>query len=122
MSKKLTKSELEFLVNLITNKIVEKKQQERNQVVENDPIFIEFKKRVDGLNSLREKLSDDYSQFNKEFRSKLSFFCNYNVQFQVDSVDSYEIRKDVEKKLLYEQIVLGGIGEDLIDKIVNELS
>ena len=31
MSKKLTKSELEFLVGLITNKIVEKKQQERNQ-------------------------------------------------------------------------------------------
>ena len=122
MSKKLTKSELEFLVDLITNKIVEKKQQERNQVVENDPIFIEFKKRVDGLNSLREKLSDDYSQFNEEFRSKISFFCNYNIQFQVCSVDSYFIRKDVEKKLLYEQIVLGGIGEDLIDRIVNELS
>jgi hypothetical protein len=120
--KKLTKSEQEFLVELITNKIVEKKQQERNQVVENDPIFIEFKKRVDGLNSLREKLSDDYSQFNKEFRSKISFFCNYNVQFQVCSVDSYQIRKDVEKKLLYEQIVLGGISEDFIDKIVNELS
>ena len=122
MSKKLTKSELEFLVDLITNKIVEKKQQERNQVVENDPIFIEFMKKVDGLNSLREKLSDDYSQFNKEFRSKISFFCNYNVEFQVCEIDSYQIRKDVEKKLLYEQIVLGGIGEDLIDKIVNELS
>jgi hypothetical protein len=122
MSKKLTKSELEFLVDLITNKIVEKKQQERNQVVENDPIFIEFMKKVDGLNSLREKLSDDYHELNKEFRSKISFFCNYNVQFQICSVDSYQIRKDVEKKLLYEQIVLGGIGEDLIDKIVNELS
>ena len=122
MSKKLTKSELEFLVDLITNKIVEKKQQERNQVVENDPIFIEFKKRVDGLNSLREKLNDDYSQFNKEFRSKISFFCNYNVEFQVCEIDSYQIKKHVEKKLLYEQIVLGGIGEDLIDRIVNELS
>ena len=120
--KKLTKSELEFLVDLITNKIVEKKQQERNQVVENDPIFIEFKKRVDGLNSLIEKLSDDYSQFDKEFRSKISFWSNYNVKFQVCSVDSYEVKRQVEKKVMYEQVVLGGISEDFIDKIVKELS
>ncbi len=122
MSKKLTKSELEFLVDLITNKIVEKKQQETNQVVENDPIFIEFKKRVDEINSLREKLSDDYSQLDKEFRTNTSFFCNYTVQFDVRSVDSYSVRRQVEKKVMFEQVVLGGIGEDFVEKLVEELS
>ena len=122
MSKKLTKSELEFLVELITNKVVEKKQRETNQVVEKDPIFIEFKKRVDEINSLREKLNDDYSQLDKEFRTNISFFCNYNVQFDVRSVDSYSVKKQVEKKLMYEQVVLGGIGEDFINKLVSELS
>jgi hypothetical protein len=120
--KKLTKSEQEFLVELITNKIVEKKQQETNRVIEKDPIFIEFKKRVDEINSLREKLSDDYSQLDKEFRTNVSFFCNYNVQFDVRSVDSYSVKKQVEKKVMFEQVVLGGISEDFIDKIVNELS
>ena len=122
MSKKLTKSELEFLVELITNKVVEKKQRETNQVVEKDPIFIEFKKRVDEINSLREKLNDDYSQLDKEFRTNISLFCNYNVQFDVRSVDSYSVKKQVEKKLMYEQVVLGGISEDFINKLVSELS
>ena len=121
MSKKLTKSELEFLVELITNKVVEKKQRETNQVVEKDPIFIEFKKRVDEINSLREKLNDDYSQLDKEFRTNISLFCNYNVQFDVRSVDSYSVKKQVEKKLMYEQVVLGGISEDFINKLVSEL-
>ena len=122
MSKKLTKSELEFLVELITNKVVEKKQRETNQVVEKDPIFIEFKKRVDEINSLRERLNDDYSQLDKEFRTNISLFCNYNVQFDVRSVDSYSVKKQVEKKLMYEQVVLGGISEDFINKLVSELS
>jgi len=122
MSKKLTKSELEFLVQVITNKIVEKKQQEVNKVVENDPIFIEFKKRVDEINSLREKLSEDFYQLDKEVRSNISFFCNYNVQFEVSSVSSFQIEREVERKLMYEQVVLGGIGEGFIEKLVEELS
>jgi len=122
MSKKLTKSELEFLVQVITNKIVEKKQQEVNKVVENDPIFIKFKKRVDEINSLREKLSEDFYQLDKEVRSNISFFCNYNVQFEVSSVSSFQIEREVERKLMYEQVVLGGIGEGFIEKLVEELS
>ena len=122
MSKKLTKSELEFLVQVITNKIVEKKQQEVNKVVENDPIFIEFKKRVDEINSLREKLNEDFCQLDKEVRSNISFFCNYNVQFEVSSVSSFQIEREVERKLMYEQVVLGGIGEGFIEKLVEELS
>jgi len=122
MSKKLTKSELEFLVQVITNKIVEKKQQEVNKVVENDPIFIEFKKRVDEINSLREKLNEDFYQLDKEVRSNISFFCNYNVQFEVSSVSSFQIGREVERKLMYEQVVLGGIGEGFIEKLVEELS
>ena len=122
MSKKLTKSELEFLVKVITEKIVEKKQQELNRVVENDPTFIEFKKRVDEINSLREKLTDDYKKLDKELCSNISFFCNYNVEFKPSSITSYEIQRKVEQKVMYQQIVLEGIGEDLIEKLVKELS
>ena len=120
--KKLTKSEQEFLVELITNKIVEKKQKELNEKVSNDPTFIEFKRKVDELNNMRDKLGEEYKLFDKELYDNTSLYSNYKVEFKVSTIETYSIRKQIEQKIMYDQVILGGIGEDFIEKVVNELS
>jgi len=120
--KKLNKSEQEFLVNLITDKIVEKKQKQLEEIVNNNSTYVEFKKRVEEMNILRDKLFTDFKQIKEQLDFKVNLFGCSKVDFIGDSICSYTIQKEVEKKVMYEQIVLGGISENLIDKIVNELS
>jgi len=133
MSKKLTKSEQEFLVELISKKIVEKKSARLKEVVENNPKYIELQKRAEELQVLGKQLDKDCDELDKELCEELgmsggwdnhplNLSCNYNVTLGVHSVSSYKTRQDVQEKLMYEQIVLGGISENFIDKIVEELS
>ena len=120
--KKLNKSEQEFLVNLITDKIVEKKQKQLDEIVNSNSSYVEFKKRVDEMNILRDNLFIDFEQLKKQLDFRVNLYSCSKVDFRVDSICYYTIRKEVEKKVMYEQIVLGGISENLIDKIVEELS
>ena len=120
--KKLTKSEQGFLVNLITDKIVEKKQKQLDEIVNSNSSYLEFKKRVDEMNILKDKLFTDFKQVKEQLDFTVNLFSCSKVDFRVDSICSYTIKREVEKKVMYEQIVLGGISENLIDKIVNELS
>lgn len=133
MSKKLTKSEQEFLVNLISNKIIEKKYQQLRDVVENNPTFIELQKRADEINSLRKQLEEDSKQLQKELCEELGMKggygdcpincdVNYDSSVKVGCLDVYNVRNVVQEKLMYEQIVLGGISEDLVSRLVEELS
>ena len=133
MSKKLTKSEQEFLVNLISKKIANKKEQQVSQVVETNPTYLELQKRVDEINSLRERLKEDYEKLEKELCKELGMSggygdcptrldCNYKVELTVRSISSYDISTKVQERLMYEQVVLGGISEDFVNKLVEELS
>ena len=67
MSKKLTKSEQEFLVGLISKKVVEKKKQQVSQVVDNNSTYLELQKRVDEINSLTNQLKQDYENEKKRY-------------------------------------------------------
>ena len=120
--KKLTKSEQEFLVGLIVEKIGEKKQKQLNEKVLNDPTFIEFKRKVDELNTRRDELNEEYKLFDKELYDNTSLYSNYKIELKVSTVETYSIRKQIEQKIMYDQVILGGIGEDFIEKVVNELS
>ena len=120
--KKLTITEKEFLVNLIVEKIEEKKQKEVNEKILNNPTFIEFKGKVDELNTRREELSKEYKLFDKELYDNTSLFCNYEIEFKVSTIETYTIKRQIEQKIMYNQVILGGIGEDFIEKVVNELS
>ena len=133
MSKKLTKSEQEFLVNLISNKIIEKKYQQLRDVVEKNTTFIELQKRADEINSLRKQLKEDSKQLQKELCEELGMSggygdcpincdVNYDSSVKVGSLNVYDVHRIVQEKLMYEQIVLGGISEDLVNRLVQELS
>jgi len=133
MSKKLTIAEKDFLVDLISNKIADKKKQQVRDVVEKNPTYLELQKRVDHINSLRDQLRDDYEKLEKELCDELGMSggygdrptkldCSYKVELKVDSISSYDVSRKVREKVMYEQVVLGGISEDFVTKIVNELS
>jgi hypothetical protein len=133
MSKKLTIAEKDFLVDLISNKIADKKKQQIREVVEKNPTYLELQKRVDHINSLRDQLREDYEKLEKELCDELGMSggygdrptkldCSYKVELKVDSISSYDVSRKVREKVMYEQVVLGGISEDFVTKIVNELS
>ena len=134
MSKKLTKSEQEFLVSLITDKIVSERNSKLKELIQNDPKYLEFKKRVEEVQSLSLQLDEDCKKLDKQFCEKLGMDsskwddrslilnCNYNVEVKIGSVSSYSVKRQVEQKVMYEQVVLGGISEDFINRIVSELS
>ena len=134
MSKKLTKSEQEFLVSLITDKIVSERNSKLKEHIQNDPKYLEFKKRVEEVQSLSLQLDEDCKKLDKQFCEKLGMDsskwddrslilnCNYNVEVKIGSVSSYSVKRQVEQKVMYEQVVLGGISEDFINRIVSELS
>ena len=133
MSKKLTKSEQEFLVELISNKIVEKKRQRVIQTVEKNPTFIELQKKVDQINSLKKQLREDCGKLTEQLCTELGMSgkygdnpinnnVGYDCSVEVSSLNTYDIKRTVQEKLMYEQIVLGGVSEDLINKLVDQLS
>jgi len=133
MSKKLTKSEQEFLVGLISKKVVEKKKQQVSQVVDNNSTYLELQKRVDEINSLTNQLKQDYEKLEKELCEELGMGggygdcptrldTSYKVVLKVCDPSTYDINRLVQEKLMYEQVVLGGISEDFINKLVSELS
>ena len=133
MSKKLTKSEQEFLVGLISKKVVEKKKQQVSQVVDKNSTYLELQKRVDEINSLTNQLKQDYEKLKKELCEELGMSgcygdcpttldTSYKVVLKVCDPSTYDINRLVQEKLMYEQVVLGGIGEDFINKLVSELS
>jgi hypothetical protein len=133
MSKKLTRSEQEFLVGLISKKVVDKKKQQVSQVVEKNPTYLELQKRVDEINSLKQQLKEDYEELEKELCNELGMSggyndcptrldCSYKVELKVYDPSTYDINRLVQEKLMYEQVVLGGISEDFINKLVSELS
>ena len=133
MSKKLTKSEQEFLVGLISKKVVEKKKQQVSQVVDKNSTYLELQKRVDEINSLTNQLKQDYEKLKKELCEELGMSgcygdcpttldTSYKVVLKVCDPSTYDINRLVQEKLMYEQVVLGGISEDFINKLVSELS
>lgn len=132
MSKKLTKSEQEFLVGLISKKVVEKKKQQVSQVVDKNSTYLELQKRVDKINSLTNQLKQDYEKLEKELCEELGMSGCYGdcptrldtsnkVVLKVCDPSIYDINRLVQEKLMYEQVVLGGISEDFINKLVSEL-
>ena len=107
MSKKLTKSEQEFLVELISNKIVEKKNQRIKEVVEKNPTFIELQKKVDQINFLREQLREDCDELTKQLCTELDMSgkygdnpincnVNYDCSVNVSSLSIYDIKRTVQ--------------------------
>ena len=133
MSKKLTVAERNFLVDLISKKIVEKKKQQVSEVVEKNPTYLELQSRVDYINSLRDQLKQDFEKLEKELCSELGMSGeygdrpmnldrSYDIELKVATVSSYEVSRKVQEKVMYEQVVLGGISEDFVSKIVDELS
>ena len=133
MSKKLTVAERNFLVDLISKKIVEKKKQQVSEVVEKNPTYLELQSRVDHINSLKAQLKQDFEKLEKELCSELGMSGKYgdrpinlergyDVTLEVATISSYDVSRKVQEKVMYEQVVLGGISEDFVSKIVNELS
>ena len=57
-----------------------------------------------------------------KFKELIFLLDNYKIELKVSTVETYSIRKQIEQKIMYDQVILGGIGEDFIEKVVNELS
>lgn len=133
MSKKLTVREQEFLVNLITKKIVEKRSEQIKDLVSTNPKFIKLQERVDNLILLSKQIDKDVDELNKEFCKELGLSggydetcinlgSNYKPDLRICGVSAYMVSSKVQERLMYEQIVLGGVSEDLVSKLVEELS
>ena len=131
--KKLTKSEQEFLVNLITKKIAEKRSKQIKDLVSPNPKFIELQERVDNLILLSKQIDKDVNELNKEFCKELglsggydetciNLASNYKPELRICGVSAYTVSSKVQERIMYEQIVLGGVSEDLVSKLVEELS
>lgn len=133
MSKKLTVAEREFLTDLISKKIAEKKTQQVKSEVEKNPAYIELQKRVEQIQVLNEQLKQDFKQLNDELCTQLGMTGryndspiilndNHNVSLKTCTFSTYDVRSKVQEKVMYSQVVLGGISEDFVDKLVVELS
>jgi|Laugrespbdmm15sd_2_1035082.scaffolds.fasta_scaffold139961_2 hypothetical protein len=133
MSKKLTVREQEFLVSLITKKIAEKRSKQIKDLVSTNPKFIELQERVDKYVSLCEDLDREVNELNKEFCKELglsggydetciNLSSNYKPDLRICGVSAYMVGSKVQERLMYEQIVLGGVSEDLVSRLVEELS
>jgi len=133
MSKKLTIAERDFLAQVITDKIVEKKQQVIKQAVESNPAYIELQKLVEHANSIIVQIEKDYENLKQQLCEELGMSGGYGdiplsrsgmstMCVKVGSVSEYGVRKKVQEKIMYEQVLLGGIGEDFVEKLVEELS
>lgn len=132
MSKKLTKSEQQFLVKVISNKIVEKKNKQLQDAVSKNEEYIDLSKRVEQVQSLLKQLDVDFEVLNKKLCTELgmsggygdnaiSLNCSTFAELRICGVSSYTLCDRVEEKLMYEQVVLGGISEDFISRLVEEL-
>ena len=131
--KKLTKSEQEFLVNLITKKIAQKRSKQIEDLVSPNPKFIELQEKVNNYISLCKDLDREVDELNKEFCKELglsggydetciSLVSNYRPELRICGVSAYTVSNKVQERIMYEQIVLGGVSEDLVSKLVEELS
>jgi hypothetical protein len=133
MSKKLTIAERDFLAQVITDKIVEKKQQALNQAVESNPAYIALQKLVEHANSIIVQIEKDYENLKQQLCEELGMSGGYSdsplsgcgistMSINVGSVCSYTVRKKVNEKIMYEQVLLGGVGEDFVDKVVEQFN
>ena len=133
MSKKLTKSEQEFLVKVISKKIAEKRNKQVRTVVSENQEYADLLKRAEQVQSIITQLQVDFELLNKKLCTELgmsggygenpiSLNCSSFVGLSICGVSDYLLREKVEEKLMYEQVVLGGISEDFINRVVGELS
>jgi hypothetical protein len=133
MSKKLTKSEQEFLVKVISKKIAEKRNKQVQTVVSENQEYIDLSNRAEQIESLLTQLNEDFKVLNKKLCTELGMSGGYGenpislngnsyVELKICGVSNYLLHDKVEEKLMYEQVVLGGISEDFINRVVEELS
>ena len=133
MSKKLTVKEQEFLVTLITRKIAEKRSKQIKDLVSTNSKFIELQKRVAKLILLSEQIDKDVDELDKEFCKELglsggydetciNLASNYKPDLRICGVSAYKVSSKVQERLMYDQVILGGISEDFVSKLVEELA
>lgn len=132
MSKKLTVAEREFLTDLISKRIAEKKTQQVKSKVEENPAYIELQKRAEEIQNLSKQLRKDYEKINEEVCTQLGMtgrygdcpilLTNQDVSLRTCTFSPYDMRSKIQEKIMYNQVILGGISEDFVDKLVAELS
>jgi hypothetical protein len=128
--KKLSKIELDVVVNEVVNNIKEIEEKKVNKLFEisdNKDLFLEkvneIKKLEDKINLLKEELRDIENKFKEE---GISVYFNrgfnnnngklFNISLKDSKGDSYKLYKDVEK-----EIILSSLKELNVDSLIESL-
>jgi hypothetical protein len=128
--KKLSRIELDVVVNEVVNNIKEIEEKKVNKLFEisdNKDLFLEkvneIKKLEDKINLLKEELRDIENKFKEE---GISVYFNrgfnnnngklFNISLKDSKGDSYKLYKDVEK-----EIILSSLKELNVDSLIESL-
>jgi hypothetical protein len=128
--KKLSRIELDVVVNEVVNNIKEIEEKKVNKLFEisdNKDLFLEkvneIKKLEDKVNLLKEELRDIENKFKEE---GISVYFNrgfnnnngklFNISLKDSKGDSYKLYKDVEK-----EIILSSLKELNVDSLIESL-
>jgi hypothetical protein len=128
--KKLSRLELDVVVNEVVNnikKIEEKKVNKLFEISDNKDLFLEkvneIKKLEDKVNLLKEELRDIENKFKEE---GISVYFNrgfnnnngklFNISLKDSKGDSYKLYKDVEK-----EIILSSLKELNVESLIENL-
>ena len=131
--KKLSRIELDVVVNEVINnlkKIEEKKVNKLFEISDNKDLFLEKVNKIEKLEKEIEKLVNEVRDIEEKFKEegiRVYFInkgsrnygsCNklFNISLKDSKGDSYKLYKDIEK-----EIILSSLKELNVDSLINNL-